>query len=78
MSRVIEKIALCLCEQQRRRSAIILRLISAFVVCYFDSIMSLGCIYEVSVFWILNITEQTGMRRTWPENHDRLFRDGLK
>ena len=42
-------------------------LISAFVICCLDSVISLVSIIEISCLYLASVAPQTGLRLTWSE-----------
>ena len=51
------------CEQQRRRPACTSsqRLISAFVICFLESIISKLASREISIVWLVSVAEETSL-----------------
>ena len=50
-------------------------LISAFVVCCLDSIISILAISKILRPWLVSIAEQAGLSLTWSQTLDRFSRD---
>ena len=42
-------------------------LISAFVICFLESVISKLATRELSIFWLVSVAEETGLNRTMLE-----------
>ena len=51
-------------------------LISAFVVCCLDSIISLDSIAKISRLWLASVAEHASLSLTWSETPEDTFSDG--
>ena len=80
MSLVMAKPVFAICEQKgANQPAHPLSLISAFIICCFDSIIPLVSISEISGIYLDSEDEQAGLSLTWPQAPKTGFRmTGLK
>ena len=60
-------------EQQRRRSPCADSLISTFVVCCLDSVMSLVSVTKISSLMLATAAEQASLSLTWSETPEDMF-----
>ena len=60
-------------EQERRRPAYLRSLISAFVICFLERIISKLATCKVLYIWLVSVAEETGLSLSLSETQKTVF-----